>query len=414
MIQKVLPGEYLKGYEVMTGAEREAYRKRVGEWLRDDGARLLAMTDRPMAQAQNLMQMSTRWSKEDCRALHEGAVMLTALMGVAETWLPSMLWVKSAWRGVRKVVGELTVIYQGAGVLKESPATGCWKGMQGAGVKGSVPAAKPQGTVTGGKRERQMADGKGERLMADGKGERQVADGRGEESVTGEKSAMPVPVRPKHIDQYLHLLPKGTQERGAMVRGLLRELDDARERVRLLMGSPQASPSDMAAWAKRATQIDNTLRAIYQELDREWEKLVKAGRVTVDALGQTHVVEIPGAGATGTMADDTPPAEPTGTLQEQKRKRRPMTEEERAARAAEREERMRQENQRKAGLLRKWLIDLRNAKTPEQQEKWKKKYKEMVKLGGEGAVTEKVKEAAEYYGVDINTLAGKPQGTGQQ
>ncbi len=397
MIQKVLPGEYLKGDEAMAEAEREAYRRRVGEWLRSDGSRLLAMTDRPMAQAQNLMQMSARWSKEDCRALHEGAVMLTALMGVTETWLPSLLWVKSAWRGVRKVVGELTIIYQGTCVLKEDPAVETRKGTQGVGTKSSVPAGKPQGTVAGERGEDLSGEPQGkvtEKKKGGPAGEPQgvAADGKG---------ATLIPVRPKHIDQYLHLLPKGAQERGAMVRGLLRQLDDARERARLLMGSPQASPSDMAAWAKKATQIDNTLRAIYQELDREWEKLVKEGRVTVDALGQAHVVKIPDADATGTMAEDTTSAEPTGTLQEQKREHRTMTEEERAARAAAREERMRQENQRKAGLLRKWLIDLRNAKTPEQQKKWKKKYKEMVKLGGEGAVTEKVKEAAEYYGIDI-------------
>ena len=96
MIRKLTTGEYLKDYGTMTVQEREAYRKRVLEWLRTDGERLLALTDRPMAKAQNLMMMSARWAKEDCEAAHEGAVLLTALMAVAETWLPSQLWVKSA------------------------------------------------------------------------------------------------------------------------------------------------------------------------------------------------------------------------------------------------------------------------------------------------------------------------------
>ena len=60
MIKKITTGEYLKPYGTMTAQEREAYRKRVGEWLRTAGERLLALTDRPMAKAQNLMMMSGR------------------------------------------------------------------------------------------------------------------------------------------------------------------------------------------------------------------------------------------------------------------------------------------------------------------------------------------------------------------
>ena len=78
-----------------------------------------------------------------------------------------------------------------------------------------------------------------------------------------------------------------------------------------------------------------------------------------------------------------------------------MTEEEKAQRAAEKAEKRKQENQRKSALIRKWLIDKRNAVTDEQKQKWMQKYKEMVKLGGEDAVTDKVREAAEYYGVKL-------------
>lgn len=357
MIQKVLPGEYLRGYEKMTDAEREVYRKRVGEWLHSDGKRLLALTDRPMAKAQNLMQISTRWSREDCRALHDGAVLLSALANVAETWLPSQLWVKSAWRGVRQIASLLSEVKSEK--LKVGNDSGTGKPLQTekqmaqpeASAAQTIPVGKPHGTAVG------------------------------------------IPARPKHIDQYLYLLPKGTQERGAMVRGLLRELDDAREKARLLMGSPQASPASMAAWAQKATKIDTQLRKIYRELDSEWEKLVKGGRITVDDLGNAHVVKIENEKLKVKNEIESEPA---------KRGRKPMTAEQKAAKQAKKEEQKHQENHRKAGLLRKWLIDLRNAKTPEQQEKWRKKYKEMVKLGGEDAVTEKVKAAAAFYDVEIN------------
>ena len=67
------------------------------------------------------------------------------------------------------------------------------------------------------------------------------------------------------------------------------------------------------------------------------------------------------------------------------------------------------DNQRKAALLRKWLIDTRYGnkdaeKRSKQQEKWKEKYLEMVRLGGMEAVTEKVREAAKHYEIDLDSL----------
>ena len=376
MVQKVLPGEYLKAYEAMTAMERKEYRCRVGEWLSTDGERLLSMTDRPMAQAQNLMQMSVRWSKEDCRVLHDGAVLVSALMGVAETWLPSQLWVKGAWRSVRHITSLLSEVKNETAKFSR-------------GNRSAQTEAQLAQTAI---REAQKRAVKELAQMQN----KNVPDEK--EALNSQLSTLNsqgiVPVRPKHIDQYLHLLPKGTQERGGLVRGLLRELDDAREKARLLMGSPQASPASMAAWAQKATKIDGQLGKIYKELDTEWEKLVQNGRVIVDELGQAHVIEVKSEESEVTKGGNQ-------KSQSAKRGRKPMTENEKAARAAEKEAKKRQENQRKAGLLRKWLIDLRNAKTPEQREKWRKKYKEMVKLGGEGTVTEKVKAAAIFYGISL-------------
>lgn len=353
MIRKLVTSEYLKPYGTMTAQEREAYRKRVGEWLRTDGERLLAMTDRPMARAQNLISMSARWTKDDCEAAHEGARLLTALMAVAETWLPSQLWVKSAWRAIRQinsvlseVKSEKLIVKNEDRAVKEKPAVK----PQGT-VKAQTekePAAKPQGTLPGAvTTSLSPREGTGEGLL---------------------------PARPKHIDQYVYLLPKGTQERAGAVRGLLRELDEAREKMRLLMEDVNAKPDARAAWARKATKIDGTLKGIYKELDAEWEKLVKSGRVTVDALGNANVAPSPQNGE----AQDTP-AELTS---EQKARRRE---------------------------LRKWLIDLRRGKEGEAREKrieqWKMNWKEYLTLEPlETALKdEKVVAAAAHFGIDINS-----------
>lgn len=406
MIRKIAKTQYLKGWGTMTAQEREEYRKRVGEWLSSDGERLLTITDRPMAQMQNVMQMSVRWSREQCQAWYEGVRLLTALIDVAETWLPTVLYSKSAWRGVRKLVDELSRVQdlrygsQEAGAAKKEPAANACKGTQGTGRQ-TTPSGKP----TGAQREVGIS------VETPTEAQREVGMPAGKQQ--GVTKGTGVPVRPKHIDQYLHLLPKETQERGAMVRGLLRELDEAREKARLLMGDDHASANSRAAWAKKATKIDEQLAKIYKELDQEWEKLVQSGRVVVDELGQAHVVEV------AYESREEPPGEPTGAQREAgapagipmdasaeqgaKRGRKSLTEEEKAAKAAEREKKRQQMQVRRAGLIRKWLIDTRNAKTEEQKEKWMQKYKEMVAIGGEQAVTKKVRAAAEYYGIEVNS-----------
>ena len=277
MIRKILTKDYLKAYGEMSAQEREAYRERVGEWLRSKGSRLLAMTDRPMARAQSLMSMSARWSREDCEAVYEGARLLTALMAATDTWLPSQLWTKNAWRGVRKLVDELSQMADGrwAGnepLVKEEPAVETRKGTQAVAAKAHIPAGKPQGAA--GEKKGRAGELQGTGAKGDRAGELQGAGAKGDRA-GGLQGAGAVPVRPKHIDQYLHLLPKKTQERGAMVRGLLRELDEAREKARLLMGDEHASADSRAAWARKATKIDELLGKIYKELDGEWEKLVR-------------------------------------------------------------------------------------------------------------------------------------------
>lgn len=416
MIKKLTTGEYLKDYITMSAQEREAYGDRVGEWLASDGARLLAMTDRPMARSQNLMTMSVRWSREDCDAVHEGTVLLTALMAVTDTWLPSQLWTKSAWRALRKLVGELSsihhsqfIIHNGAGAAKEETAVKTRKGTQSvaaqaspaSGMAGDVitvqqtkgHAADVAGAVAGDGASGVLASGMAGDVIAAQQTKGHAADVAGTADAAGTangRGTSGVPVRPKHIDQYVHLLPKGAQERAAQVKGLLRDLDVMRENARRLMEAGE-SGNKVAQWSRAAAQLDEKVNRIYRELDAEWEKLVRTGRVVVDALGYASVLpdaDAAGAAAevraavgevTGTVADVTATAKKEGLSSEQKARRRE---------------------------LRKWLIDLRRGKEGKAKEKraeqWRENWKEYLTLEPlELALKdEKVVKAAEHFGIE--------------
>ena len=127
MIKKILVRDYLKGYGDMTAEERKTFVGRVGEWLVRDGMRLMTLTDRPMARSQSLMMITTRWTAEDTKAVTDGIMLMSALVGVADTWLPTQIYMKSAYRAVRQVVEVLTDFAKGNvnGLnLLVNPATG--------------------------------------------------------------------------------------------------------------------------------------------------------------------------------------------------------------------------------------------------------------------------------------------------
>lgn len=334
----------------MTAEERLAYKSRVGEWLQTGVLLLRDKTESYECRLQNAIQASMGWNDAESQAFEEGARLLSALVKTADTWLPELLYAKAAGRCIKRMMSILSQAFEETGqqaaakqLLTEKTAAK------------AAPAEKTDKKTVSEKPAEKAVD-----TMAE-----TTADNKAAGTVAA------VPPRPKHIDQYVHLLPAKTQERAAKVKDLLRELDYAREKARLLMGSPQASRDDMAAWAKKATACDNAVRSIYKELDAEWDKLVKSGRIEVDVFGNARV---------------TPsPALPEGRenislTSEQKHRRRE---------------------------LRKWLIDTRRGAEGKAREKrieqWKVNIREYLSLEPlETALKdEKIVAAAEHFGIDL-------------
>lgn len=343
MIRKIQNDEYLKRVGNMTLAEKEAYLMKVREWLTKQARMLLAKAAEPMAAFQNVQQLSMTWNDDVCRAWEDGVRLLTALVGKEDTWLPDMLYTKAGKRAIKRV-GEC---------LAKSPA--CAGPLT---VKNENPAGTAADTVT----KEESAEGTAMATQA-------VAI---QPLPSGDK-ANQVPPRPKHIDQYVHLLPKKTQEHAAMVRGLLRDLDVARENARKLMDSGEHADK-IAQWAKTATKLDEKVNAVYKELDAEWEKLVQEGKVVVDALGNAS------------LAPDTSPSS-EGSNQASDISHQTSKDDKKAKRLE---------------YLKKWLRDTRTKNTPERQKLWKKNMKELLKLGGD--ITDSIRKAAEHYGVNIDEI----------
>jgi hypothetical protein len=380
MIRKIKLTEYLKGYDAMNDGERKDYLKRVGEWLAGDGKRLAAATDRPMAKAQNIMMLSSRWSKEDCMAFYEGTLLLSALAGVAETWLPTQLYAKSAYRAIRQMVTLLSNPDARQGGRGDRHLRAGASPHDHLGANPQDHQANPQD------HQANPQDHPGANPQ-DHQANPQVhqANPQDHQASPEDHQASPqdqpglVPVRPKHIDQYVHLLPQKTQDRASQVKGLLRDLDDAREKARLLMDMGD-SPDKIELWARHVTRLDNAVKSIYRELDSEWDKLVKQGRVWVDDLGNAHVKPLPqplpkGEGEDG--ATEAAGAAAQELTSEQKHRRRE---------------------------LRKFLTDTRRGNGDTREEhvnKWKENFKEYLTLEPKekALADQKIIEAMKHYNI---------------
>lgn len=308
MIQKIRSDEYLKRFDNMSASEKEVFLNRVGEWLREQAPLLIAKGEYDCARYQNVIQCSAGWNDAECKAWTEGVRLLSALAFVVDTWLPDMLYSKSA----KRCIGKMTSILS-------APA-------------GDV-SASPQPSA-----------------------------------ITPQPSAITAPVRPKHIDQYVHLLPKKTQERAAKYGPLMRELDEVRRKEQMLMDASDVSSSKHEAMAKHIVAIDTQIKNIKKELDAEWDKLAKSGRVGVDALGNAYVKDIDHSPLTAELTS------------EQKARRRE---------------------------LRKWLTDTRRGREGQAREeriiKWRENWKEYLTLEPreKALADQKIMEAAVFYGIDI-------------
>lgn len=358
MITKIRTTEYLTRYDNMMADERSAYENKVVAWLKSDASLLESKTDSFDARLQNILVLSMAWNDRECRAFEEGAVLLSALVGVDDTWLPDMLYTKSAKRSVRRMKEALSAV---CGEAKEEPAEGTASETQDVAT---FQASAGDGAVGG--RNQQGED----------KTEDETIN---HESLTVNQGI--VPARPKHIDQYVHLLPKKTQEHAAKYGPLMRELEEWREKERLLIDADNVSAKDREAVAKHIVALDTEIGSIKKELDSGWNKLVKEGRVVVDDLGNARIIN-------EVKSEEVKSEEPAELTSEQRARRRD---------------------------LRKWLVDTRRGNGDTRDEhvrKWKENFAEFLSLDGEKAFEDKkVTEAAQYYGIDLTSLRDKKNET---
>lgn len=358
MIQKISSNDYLKRFDNMTAAEKRLMIDRVGQWLRGNGRLLLVRANDPMARLQNVMQVSVGWNDAECQAWMEGVKLLTAFVVGRDTWLPDMIYSKAAKRTIKKIHDVLS-----AAIADR----------QAAAVKVSADGLNQGGATA----KEEHAEGTVSATHAVAAKAATAKEPKIEKkTVSPVKNSKPAVVRPRHIDQYVHLLPEKTQEKAATVKGLLRDLDTARENMRKLMDAGEHSDKT-AQWARTAARIDEKVKNIYKELDAEWEKLVNTGKVTVDAFGNVSVTD-----SAATQSQHTEPEKPELTS-EQKRRRRE---------------------------LRKWLIDTRRGAEGKAREKrieqWKVNIREYLTLEpAEAALKDKkIVAAAKHYGVKIEEL----------
>lgn len=386
MIRQIQANEYMKRVASMTEAERLDLAKRVGEWLDSSAKLLMPHTNDPLARMQNVMQMGAAWDDRTQDAFNEGVRLLTPFVAIADTWLPTMIYTKAARRCIFNMIEMLRTHAPKLKATPQSVPDRVPSQNPRQKPQAPEPTEKPQNPSTTQKRK----PGRPRKLT---KEEEQAALTPNLFAPNANKSAneatsSPVIPRPKHIDQYVYLLPERTQIHAAQYGPLMRELEQARSNMKLLIDDPHAKPSERERWAKTAVKTDNQIASIRRELDAGWANLVDTGRVIVDDMGMAHIIDP----KTGQIADPKPVVTvPSDDAQEKpkeqpkpKEKQKPLTPEEKAKRIS---------------YLQKWLRDPRATATEERKKQWEENARELLHLGG--TLSDAMVKAGEHYGAKI-------------
>lgn len=424
MIQKITGNDYLKRVGAMSAAERRSFAERVGEWLREKAPLLTRHEQDPLARMQNVMQLCARWSDAEQQAWTEGARLLTAFTGTADTWLPDMIYTKALRRSIRNMVqiltahvGSITDKPKSAPDPKPKPTAKPKAASASASKAASASLPKPKeytdtvhiptpitaDAVAGRQQKRKRGRPRKNPLPQDANtiapNANSVAHDTnkpkpGNLETVDVKTIIP---RPKHIDQYAYLLPEATQQRAAQYGALMRDLGSARHNMMLLMDDPQANAAERERWAKVAVKIDNQVSDIRHELDSEWQKVVATGRVTIDVFGMAHIIDP----ETGKVNDPAPKVD----FHKDDDKLKP--EDDKPKRSHKKKLPVGEERDKRVLYLQKWLRDFRPASTDEHRKQWEQNAKELVQLGGN--ITESIRKAGEHYKVKIPKVKSKAE-----
>lgn len=342
MIYRITSNEWLKRASNMTKPETQDLAARIEAWLKHGAKVLLPKADEPTARMMNVEQVCGGWTSDEQDAFKEGVRLMTSFANTDNTWLPTMIYTKAAKRSIHRIVDILTMSLPKLGTTPTSVP--------------NIATPKPHNRTT-------------ERLQP----------------VVTESIA--IVSRPKHIDQYIHLLPEETQKRAANYGQLTKDLGTARGNLRLLVDDAKATAAERERWAKAAVALDQKIGDLRKELDTEWNKLAASGRITVDVFGVAHLLDKkdhpvsdskPNVSVKANTKDEvlTPKKASTGRGQ--------YTDQEIAARIK---------------YLQKWLRDTRPAATPEHMERWQEYVEELIKLGG--GLTKSIEKAGEHYNAKI-------------
>lgn len=363
----------------MTASEKHDFAERVGDWLQRAPRLLLPKADEPLARMQNVLQMGSGWNDNEQSAFNEGARLLTPFMGVAETWLPDMLYAKAARRSIHRIIDILTT--QGELIIEKptSKPLPTDDAVQ-ANTASVAPAPASDQPVSSVHRKR-------------GRPRKNPVDSTPTATVASQPADVQTVVpRPRHIDQYIHLLPEKTQKRAATYGKLMRFLGEARHNMRMLMDDPHASSVDCQRWASVATRTDENIADIRRELDQEWNKVVATGQVIIDEFGVARIVDP----ATGKVIDVEPKVTITedgheDKLEEKKTEDKPKR--------RHREKLTEEEKAKRITYLQKWLRDPRASVSDERRKQWEQNARELVRLGG--CLTDSIRRAGEHYGAKL-------------
>ena len=214
--------DFLKDYKQMSSEEKKSYIERVDKWTEETFPQLLAHV--------------TSWLNVPVKEYKEGLMLCSAIVRARPFLLASR-----SYKDVQVVMSKMNSVLKevrqksGLGQYSTMPAGDKRRWFAATEVKS---APDEDGVVTVKKYEEPEVDG----------------------------------MRPQHVSEYIHLLPKDIQEEARNLKQMHMELSMYRGEAEELSKQPGATKEQVAEKAKAAVELEQRIRTLYATIDAAYKQ----------------------------------------------------------------------------------------------------------------------------------------------
>lgn len=260
--------EFLTPLMSMQPEEMSSYLHSLDSWLSDKLPQI---------------QAKSEWTDADCAIFDEGLVFVSAFLRARDFCLAAYKFstIDKRIKNFLYYIDQIKTFLQGHNILSSTPAHGSVSASERTSVTGSAPAPGSfasgssalalKGSILGASFIPPIRTGKTGRPTKP-RNIPEIASAGAQDILlrpinSDDPLRQPLDTRPRHLHEYIHLLPEDLQQEAMTIRSLYDALSDEAYKVESLVNDPRSTQKDRAFHAAKLCNIDDKIRNLWARID---------------------------------------------------------------------------------------------------------------------------------------------------